>query len=169
MEQCVSVLRRSQMLELRRRRFRLGRWWRLQEKRKVLVQTECTKMVEYSRLPSILGEDSSKKDWSYYLQIVWWRIADWIRPVVELPMKFSWVEIFEKVLELAWHIHVLVVGEQVHVPETVDRYQREVFLWLSQVMQRMSKFDAVSNQKVDVFFKGKNAESIELNIMSSHK
>ena len=65
-------------------------------------------------------------------------------------MEFSRVQILQELLQLSGHVHVLVVGEQVHVPEAVDSNQRQVLLGLAQVVQGMSKHDSVSDQKVDV-------------------
>merc|ERR1719402_1755456 len=45
---------------------------------------------------------------------------------MKLPVKFATVQIQQELPDLARHPHVLVLGEQVHVPEAVDGYQREV-------------------------------------------
>ncbi len=42
-------------------------------------------------------------------------------------------------------MHILVFGEQVHVPEAVDGDEGKVFFRLSKVVKRMSKLDAVGN------------------------
>ena len=47
-------------------------------------------------------------------------------------------------------MHVLVLGEQVHVPEAVDGEERQVLFGLAEVVQRVSKLDSVGDQKVDV-------------------
>merc|ERR1719370_1035307 len=43
---------------------------------------------------------------------------------MKLPVKFATVQIQQELPDLARHPHVLVLGEQVHVPEAVD--------WLSE-------------------------------------
>ena len=53
-------------------------------------------------------------------------------------------------LEFSGNVHVLVLGEQVHVPEAVDGEERQVLLGLAEVVQRVSKLDSVGDQKVDV-------------------
>ena len=71
--------------------------------------------------------------------------------VVELPVELARVEVGEELLELAGHVHVGVLGEHVHVPEAVDSNERQVLLLFAEMVQRVSEFDSVSNQEVDVF------------------
>ena len=47
-------------------------------------------------------------------------------------------------------MHVFVLGEEVHVPEAVDGDQGKVLLRLAQVVKRVSKFDPVGHEEVDV-------------------
>ncbi len=53
-------------------------------------------------------------------------------------------------LKSAWNVHVFVLGEEVHVPEAVDGDQGKVLLRLAQVVKRVSKFDTVGHEEVDV-------------------
>merc|ERR1719244_2112019 len=62
---------------------------------------------------------------------------------MKLPVKFATVQVQQELPDLARHPHVLVLGEQVHVPEAVDSNQGEVILGFAKVMQGMCKFDSV--------------------------
>merc|ERR1719184_157994 len=66
---------------------------------------------------------------------------------MKLPVKFATIQIQQELPDLARHPHVLVLGEQVHVPEAVDSNQREIILGFAKMMERMGKFDSVCCQK----------------------
>ena len=69
--------------------------------------------------------------YSLYLHPVGGFTRGFVRSVVEFSMEFSRVQILQELLQLSGHVHVLVVGEQVHVPEAVDSNQRQVLLGLA--------------------------------------
>merc|ERR1719370_951399 len=62
---------------------------------------------------------------------------------MKLPVKFAAVQVQQELPDLARYPHVLVLGEQVHVPEAVDGYQREVILGFAKMMERMCKFNHI--------------------------
>lgn len=66
------------------------------------------------------------------------------------PMQLSAVQIVQELLQLARHEHVLEAREQIHVPERVDRNQRQIRLTLAQVVQRVREPLAVRRQKVNI-------------------
>lgn len=65
-------------------------------------------------------------------------------------MQFAAVQIVEELLQFAGLVNLLVVGEQVHVPERVYGDQRQIGLRLAQMVQRMRKALAVGGQEVYV-------------------
>lgn len=65
-------------------------------------------------------------------------------------MQFSAVQVVKELLQPARLVHVLVVVEQVHVPERIDGDQRQVRLRFAQMMKRVGKLFSIGRQKVDV-------------------
>lgn len=78
---------------------------------------------------------------------------------MELTMKLSGIQVLQEVFQLSRNLHVFILGEQVHVPETVDGNQGQIVLGLAQVVQGMSKFYSVGNQEIDVFYNKKSYET----------
>lgn len=68
-------------------------------------------------------------------------------------MQLPRVQILQELVQAARSLHVLVVGEQVHVPEGVDGDQRQVRERLAQVMQRVLEPLPVRCQEVHVLWK----------------
>lgn len=66
-------------------------------------------------------------------------------------MQLSTVEITQELLQLARGVHILEAREQIHVPEGINRNQRQIRLALAQMMQRMSETLAIGRQEIDVF------------------
>lgn len=53
--------------------------------------------------------------------------------------------------ELSRDVHVFVLGEEVHVTEAVNRNEWKIFLGLTQVVERVGEFHAVSDQEIHIF------------------
>lgn len=65
-------------------------------------------------------------------------------------MQLAAVQIVEEGLQPTGRVHLLVVGEQVHVSERVDGDQRQIGLRFAQMVQRMGEAFAVGRQEIDV-------------------
>merc|ERR1719233_472700 len=66
---------------------------------------------------------------------------------MKLPVKFATVQVQQELPDLTRDPHVLVLREQVHVPEAVDSNQGEVILRFAKMMQRMCKFYTICCKK----------------------
>merc|ERR1719435_858394 len=66
---------------------------------------------------------------------------------MKLPVEFATVQVQQKLPDLARYPHILVLGEQVHVPEAVYSNQGEVILGFAKMVERMCKFDPICCQK----------------------
>lgn len=73
--------------------------------------------------------------------------------VVEFSVQLARVEVLEELQHASGLVAVLVLGEQVHVAERVDRDQRQVARRLAQMVQRVRELLAVGSQEIDVFCK----------------
>jgi hypothetical protein len=86
------------------------------------------------------------------------RLDSRVGPVVEFAVKLARVEVLEELQHAPRLVAVLVLGEQVHVAERVDRDQRQVARRLAQVVQRVRELLAVGSQEIDVFYKNMKIE-----------
>lgn len=68
--------------------------------------------------------------------------------VVELPVQLSGVKILQELFQFTWYVHVAEGGKQVHVPETVDCDEREIFFRFTEMVKRMSKLLTIGCEEI---------------------
>ena len=73
-----------------------------------------------------------------------------VGPVVELPVQLAAVQVQDELPHLARGSHLLVLGEEIHVPEGVDGDQWQVVLPLAEVVQRVGELQPVRRQEVNI-------------------
>ena len=73
-----------------------------------------------------------------------------VRPVMELSVELTAVQILDEVPHLAGDPHVLILGEEIHVTEGVNRDQREVILGLAEMVEGMSELETIRSQEADL-------------------
>ena len=73
-----------------------------------------------------------------------------VRPVMELSVELAAVQILDEVPHLAGDPHVLILGEEIHVTEGVNRDQRKVILGLAEMVEGMSELDPIRSQEADL-------------------
>ena len=71
---------------------------------------------------------------------------------MEFPMELTRIEFAKELLHFAGDLGVRVLGEELHVSETVDSNQRKVILGLAQMMQGVGKLDTIGCEEGDLTF-----------------
>lgn len=71
---------------------------------------------------------------------------------MEFSVQLARVEVLEELQHPPRLVAVLVLGEQVHVAERVNRDQWQVARRLAQVVQRVRELFTISGQEIDIFY-----------------